>query len=58
MGTVNSPNNGEMNNSGNLFKQKLIRIIIQRNNSTYNCDAEEHKKLTNINQSGSNPKAG
>ena len=41
MGTVNSPNNGERNNSGNLFKQKLIRIIIQRNNSTYNYDAEE-----------------
>ena len=42
MGTVNSANNGEMNNSGNLFKQKLIRVIIQRNNSAYNYDAEEH----------------
>ena len=58
MGTVNRPNNGETKTSGNLFKHKLIRIIIQRNNSTYNYDAEEHKKLTNINQSDSNPIAG
>ena len=44
MGTVNSPNNGETKTSGNLFKQKLIRIIIQRNNSTYNYDAEKRNK--------------
>jgi hypothetical protein len=43
MGAVNCPDNGETINSGNLFKQKLILIIIQINNSTYNYDAEEHK---------------